>query len=167
MFPGGYCSWGASVSEPLKFGFVFINRYNEGTWLLKLTILYYAFIFYFLLLDMQNIQFFFFKNIITCFSKAIFHKVLITRFFWMMALKYATFYVMLMQVCTHQFLAQWTEIISKVAFFIFILFFYSNILLLYFLVGTLRSLLNELACLTVFGTVKQGSLFNRDLRILL
>ena len=31
---------------------------------------------------------------------------------------------------------------------------------------TLRSLLNKLACLTVFSTVKQASLFNRDLRVL-
>ena len=31
--------------------------------------------------------------------------------------------------------------------------------------GTLRSLLNELACLTVLNTVKRASLFNRDLRV--
>ena len=32
--------------------------------------------------------------------------------------------------------------------------------------ATLRSLLNELACLTVFSTVKQASSFNRDLRVI-
>ena len=31
--------------------------------------------------------------------------------------------------------------------------------------GTLRSLLNELARLTVFSTVKRASSFNRDLRV--
>ena len=31
--------------------------------------------------------------------------------------------------------------------------------------GTLKSLLYELACLTVLNTVKRASLFNRDLRV--
>ena len=30
---------------------------------------------------------------------------------------------------------------------------------------TLKSLLNKLACLIIFSTVKQASLFNRDLRV--
>ena len=40
---------------------------------------------------------------------------------------------------------------------------------IFFLIGkgsTLRSLLNELARLTVFSTVKRASSFNRDLRVL-